>query len=152
VFGHDVAGVFLAAFFVGGEGVVMAKLRDWKVRVGRELLRQRMIAVLSDPAHVGLSYAKLRKKVGVGMWRFKQALTAEVKAEVEARLAGEMTPMQMKDMDRAMLAEAKKGNVVAAKILYARAAGVVEAEEPPSLEEMERMVVEMRNQRLETRD
>lgn len=128
-------------------------MRDWKVRVGRELLRQRMIAVLSDPANVGLSYVKLRKKVGgVGMWSFKQALTAEVKAEVEARLAGEMTPMQMKDMDRAMLVEAKKGNVVAAKILYARAAGVVDTGEPPSLEELERMVAEMRNQRLETRD
>lgn len=122
----------------------MAKMRDWKVKVGRELLRQRLIATLSDPAQVGLSYVKLAKKLGVGMWVLKQTLTAEVRAEVEARLAGEMTPMQVKDMDRAMLAEARRGNVVAAKILYARAAGMVEAVEPPSLEELERMVAEMR--------
>lgn len=140
--------VFPAFFFVRQreKGSAMGT-RGWKDRIGRAVLRQRMIAVLGAPENAGLSYARLAEKVGVGRWAFRRALTEAVRAEVEARLAGEVTPMRLREMDKAMLAAACKGNVVAARIVYARAAGLAEAVEPPSLEELERMVAELKGRK-----
>jgi hypothetical protein len=111
-------------------------------------LRERVVALVSDPASDLMDDAQLAAKVGVDEETLKALLTEEVVAEAMERRVGEVAAAELIEVDRAMLARAREGHVGAARLLYARVTARAEArgeDEPlPTLEELEEELVRMK--------
>lgn len=110
-------------------------------------LRERVVAVVSDPSSDLMDDAAMALRLGIDEEMLRALLTEEVVAEAMARRAGEVEAAELIEVDRAMLARAREGHVGAARLLYARVAGRGEAraEEPlPTLEELEAELKRMR--------
>lgn len=114
----------------------------------REWVRKRVVEVLADGRFEGVRQEDLAKRLGMGARTFRDYLTPEVWAEVEARRVRAESPT-LADVDRAMLVKASEGNVAAARLVYARLAGMEPQEALPSLEELEEAVRKLRQEALD---
>jgi hypothetical protein len=101
-------------------------------------LRARIVTVWSEPGNEAMPLANVAKAVGVSVSTLRDYITPQVRADIDARRSGALTEDVVRDVDRAMVAKACAGNIMAARLVYARLAGQGGTQEAlPSLEELE---------------
>lgn len=79
----------------------------------------RIISVMTDPAYDGLSQKEVAAKAGIHVQTLKRYLTDEVWEDIK-KLRLNVVMETLEQVDRAVYAKAMRGDVSAAKLLYAR--------------------------------
>lgn len=104
----------------------------------RAAIVQRIIETLANPLHDGKSQLALARLAGVSVRTLRSYSTPALLADVAALRHRWLTPNALLDVDRAMLAKAREGNVAAARLIYARLEHTnLRDGELPTLDELE---------------
>jgi len=110
--------------------------------------REQLIDLLAAPGSEFLSKAEIAARLGVHICTLRRHLTQEVWAEA-LRRRELPTEDELRQVDRAMIAEAKAGNVGAARLVYGRlqeiAARHVGEDDLPGEAELEEALALVRN-------
>lgn len=114
-------------------------------RVMKAMIAERIVEVLANPLNDGKSQLALAKLARVSGRTLREYTTPELRADVAALRQRWLTPHALIDVDRAMLAKAREGNVAAARLIYLRLASVDKgSDELPTLEELEAELLELK--------
>lgn len=120
----------------------------WTTKRGRRMapaVRSAVVSVLANPAWDGLAQTALARRAGMSVRTLRDYMTPAVVAEAAQMRGQRLGHEDLLAVDKAMLEKARAGNVAAAKLIYARVAGMaVEDEEVPTLEEIERALAELK--------
>lgn len=101
-------------------------------------LRTRVLALLAE--NPAMKAEDMALELKVSRQRVQAYMTRELRAEAEAlnrAVAEASLEASLEEVDRAMLKQARLGNVQAARLVYMRMAQKGEAQPLPSLEELE---------------
>ena len=113
----------MGAEFLTQQGYVMNKT-----------VREKIIDFMAR--HPGVTVGFVATELGLRRRWVQDYLTKEVRAEIAARRAIE-AEVTLADVDKAMMEQARAGNVAAARLVYMRMAQWGESGPLPSLEDME---------------
>ena len=106
----------------------------------RAALRARLVALLREPGGLQLSFAEAARRLGIHRTTVRR-LWDEARLEAERKLHDPIGPDEIADIERALLAKAKEGGVMAARLLLMRR-GLVAG--PPVPEDGARLVDEIK--------
>lgn len=97
-------------------------------------LKARIVAEMAE--NRGVTLREIARQLGINQRTLQDYLTPSVRSEIRDWRAKE-SDSAIEDVDKAMLKQAKAGNVAAARLVYMRMAQKGEVKPLPSLEEME---------------